>query len=414
MFKKIGKYLLSAALVFTSVFAVAGCGKDDGDDERLKEYQVTEQQWKDGIDANCFETDYGEYVKQNLTNGAFNYILNYYGDDYRLRSTFASTQHEGSESVDLEYYKTNDTYQTAKYDYGTSGWGWYVNDITSEEYNSNVSKFIELINFVDNNYSKFQFGEYQFDGGYSLTGYKLNLAGSELETLITDILSQMKLSSYSVDNILVQYIDPSRGGVGVETGITISLMNGKEQIAAINKFKEAPIFYYLIETAISNVESYTIVNNSNDVNQITIEVDSTGFHVVAQSGEEYLKDNGDGTYTAYVKNGNTFTSYNYNDDYTYETEYKKYVTAHIHTLLEPRNNFEVVDGKYKIRNTTNTNSGTKYEYYFTNIEITLNSNNEIEKMTWDYKVHDKSINEDSPVYQITLTPGTTITYPTVG
>lgn len=29
MFKKIGKYLLSAALVFTSVFAVAGCGKDN-------------------------------------------------------------------------------------------------------------------------------------------------------------------------------------------------------------------------------------------------------------------------------------------------------------------------------------------------------------------------------------------------
>ena len=67
MFNKIGKYLLSAALVFTSVFAVTGCGKDDGDDERLKEYQVTEQQWKDLIDANCFETDYGEYVKQKLT-----------------------------------------------------------------------------------------------------------------------------------------------------------------------------------------------------------------------------------------------------------------------------------------------------------------------------------------------------------
>jgi hypothetical protein len=32
MFRKIGKYLLSAVLAFTSVIAVAGCGKDDGND----------------------------------------------------------------------------------------------------------------------------------------------------------------------------------------------------------------------------------------------------------------------------------------------------------------------------------------------------------------------------------------------
>ena len=44
MFKKIGKYLLSLALVFASVFGIAGCGKDD--DSPTISYTVTEEEWR--------------------------------------------------------------------------------------------------------------------------------------------------------------------------------------------------------------------------------------------------------------------------------------------------------------------------------------------------------------------------------
>ena len=58
-----------------------------------------------------------------------------------------------------------------------------------------------------------------------------------------------------------------------------------------------------------------------------------------------------------------------------------------------------------------TDTGTRYEYYFSNIVVDPESRT----ITWDYKVHDKATNQDSPVYPIVIsTVFTTITYPTVG
>lgn len=44
MFKKIGKYLLSLALVFVSIFGAVGCDKDK--DPSASSYTVTEEEWK--------------------------------------------------------------------------------------------------------------------------------------------------------------------------------------------------------------------------------------------------------------------------------------------------------------------------------------------------------------------------------
>ena len=381
MFKKIGKYLLSAALVFTSVFAVAGCGKDD--DNGPKSWEISKDEWETTIDSNAFSMVYGSREGANpdlvYNNGVF------YGSmtDY---DTFFKT----IDGNNVNYYETY-----------SQGREWLEPiAITENEYKeTNIDAYLAIIKFADANYDKFE------KVGDEWTGFHV-YSSSKVKS---DIPESSALGDFEIKVGKFLLVDGSG--------------NKQLQIRLVYDSKVDIIYFdgkavdYVVKCYIDSlVESYTLENNSGDVNQIKIEVDNTGFHVVAQSGEEYLKDNGDGTYIAYVKNGESFVSHNYNDDYIYETEYKKYVTAHtLDWSSLSLSNFKIVDGKYVYNeNVDVTDTGTKYEYHFSNIMITLNANNQIEKMTWDYKVHDKSINEDSPVYQITLTPGTTITYPTVG
>ena len=93
--------------------------------------------------------------------------------------------------------------------------------------------------------------------------------------------------------------------------------------------------------------------------------------------------------------------------------YKQFVTAHTYLWSKlVSGNFKKIDGKYVYGyDVAVTDTGTKYEYYFSNIVI----DPEASVATWDYMVHDKSLNQDSPVYQIVVTPiYSALTYPTVG
>lgn len=386
--KKIGKYLLSLVLVFASVFVIAGCGKEKEKDDPTA---ISNEDWQ-----KIFSTDM--FRVRTLVNvtpdgpGYGNYEINYYKSDYEIiyKNIFPN---EGEDRIlNVSYLNNGAEKFTYKLNSTTSKYEWEHTLGVETEYDSNIRSVKDLIWYVKQRQDSFT----KDDGSSS---YRLTLAGNTANNYVSGLQRVLKAETFNIDTIVVagnaMYLNSSSN----ETIIMITF----DEVSAVD--------YWVSHEINSIVSSYTLVNNSNDVNQVTLEVTSTGFHVAAQNVEEYLKDNGDGTYAAYVKQGATFTKATVTKAY-YEQEYKKYVTAHTFDFSTLSiSDFNLVNNQYVTNQKIDlTDTGTKYEYHFSNIVIDLNART----LTWDYKVHDKSLNQDSPTYQIEVSIlREEISYPTV-
>jgi len=399
MFKKIGKYLLSAALVFTSVFAVAGCGKDDGDDSTA----ISETDWKNGINYNTFKVRTAVDVTPEDTMVG-TYEINYNDSNYEIvyNNIFYPDSEGGGHLENVNYLNGGAWKETYKYNSTTMSWYWDVvtddtDDSVSDEYDANISGARGIVWFVKNNQSQFT-----KDKGVSVYRYTIN--GGNPANYVANIKEAMGATTFSIETIVVTKNNENKYLISLNS-------NSGDSIVTIS-FDDVSAIDSIVEREIKGTMArYKLVNNSGDDNRVELDVASTGFHVVSAFEDIYYK-NDDGTYAQYYKNGesyqvSTITETQYND------AYKKFVTAHTFDWSNvPLATFKLLDGKYVTSGNVNlTDTGTRYEYYFSNIVVDPESRT----ITWNYKVHDKATNQDSPVYPIVVsTVFTEITYPTVG
>ena len=117
MFKKIGKYLLSAALVFTSVFAVAGCGKDDD-----KSKELTKADYIEAFDS--VTSTYSSYLTATQTAG-LSYTLN--DSDFVDANNDIQAKRMGQASMAMIYFVKN-IYSKEDYTLKTDIDDCFVND----------------------------------------------------------------------------------------------------------------------------------------------------------------------------------------------------------------------------------------------------------------------------------------------
>ena len=117
MFKKIGKYLLSAALVFTSVFAVAGCGKDDD-----KSKELTKADYIEAFDS--VTSTYSSYLTATQTAG-LSYTLN--DSDFVDANNDIQAKRMGQASMAMIYFVKN-IYNNEDYTLKTGIDDCFVND----------------------------------------------------------------------------------------------------------------------------------------------------------------------------------------------------------------------------------------------------------------------------------------------
>ncbi len=390
--KKIGKYLLTLVFGLSSVFAVVGCGSEEPKDDPSA---INNEDWKNTFDMNVFSAKTLVDVTPDDDVANSGYEISYYQSNYEIKyiNMFPSNNNDDGRILNVSYLNGGSEKFTYKYSASTSSWNWEHELGVQTEYDANIKDIRDLIWYVNQNQAKFT-----KDKGYS--SYTLNITDNRVKELVSGVKEVMGATAFNIDVIFV-------------TSDTIYLNSSSGQTIIFITFDNISAVDYLVSLKIDNfTSSYTLVNDSDDVNQIRLEVTPTGFHVITLDDEEYLKDNGDGIYVAYIKEGNTFTKNDNINKTAYETEYKNFVASHTFDFASLQtSDFKIVDGKYVSNEKIDlTDTGTKYEYHFSNIVIDL----EREQITWDYLVHDKSLNLDSPTYKIVLSilrEG--ISYPTV-
>lgn len=423
MKNKLLSIILALFMIIPCAFALTACNKPEEPD--ISSGQITETEWKEEIRNDDFELNYGNYMAQFIgSNGTYiPYWLELYNDDYLIND---GAIENGSQQ--RYYYKnasgTETTYQQIeeKYDHDTHTWYWDINSIDEATYGNNINDVLAVINYIHDNQSKFSYGQHSFDGGASsFVGYKLTIADSEIATNISNIETQMRLTDYATEWILVQkYID----------SVYISFMKGTDQIFRIY-FGDISVFDYTYENMFNSMTNYTLVGgpSETDVDYCNIEFTADGFHVyfpnrgtMHSDKEFYAKDNGDGTFTKYTPDNaggwttSPLTENTYNE--TLNGTIKMYF-GNIQDVSKAYY-FRWKDGKIVNAVDFNGNEHTftmsigKYTYTYSNYEISVDVNNQITQMTWNMQIHDSSINADSLVYNLTLTTGnTTIEYPQV-
>ena len=104
MIKKIGRYLLTAVLAFSSMFAVVGCGKDDDNDNNDSNgsEDVVEITKKDYIEAfDSVTTTYNAYLSETQTSGLSAEIS---ADDFVDANNDYAAKNMGMASVAMIYF----------------------------------------------------------------------------------------------------------------------------------------------------------------------------------------------------------------------------------------------------------------------------------------------------------------------
>ena len=397
MKNKLLSIILALFMIIPCAFALTACGETSK--EEWEKDAISESFWKSSISTNTFYVENGEATKGSNEN---TYILHYINGYYYVRGS----NYENKFKKVVEDSIT--TYQKV-----TEGMNGYEGQtITETAYNENLSNYYSLLDYIKNNQAKFTFYEDNGSGRY-----KLNISGSEIETLAKSIRTQTGLTAFNMDYIVV--------GIYAYDGFAISFWNNDGQHVLVLKFPNSTFSYYLYDM-VQSMGSYTIKGgpSATDVNYVEIKVTEEGFYRVSPNQDQNVAgraicgkyiSSGDnaGKYQVWSSNGTAWTTDVVTADYYIDTFYKPLVscfTGNIFTTGEYMINY--LGDLY--RTMPCSQSVNRYVYNYSNVMIDINQNNQIVKATWNLQIHDNAQNLDSAVYSMTLiVEDVTIEYPQV-
>lgn len=394
MKKKFLTFILLICTVFSSVFIFNACNPIDPVSEWEKQWIINEQDWKKSV-----TTDYFTVYNEDFSNRLGNYALVYSNNVYYLRTL--------NNEVDGIYVKQTEDNSATYLKVDNSNHQQSIS-ITENDYNQNLQGYINVLNFIKNNRSKFT-----QDG----LMYRYDLTGEEQELI--SIKNKIGLQTIHF------------GYVGLTDG------SGRFQIQASLNCGDAWLAVYFNTYVLNSRLGITlkyIYDNAFDFNNFTItggpsvtdvdycEIKFTESGIYAhypnkgtnQSDKErYVKDNDDNTYTVYVPNNSNGWNTSIINTYEFNEMRKQIIGIYIGEINSKASEF-VFEGNKIVSKTGYTFEMGKNTFSYYDIEILLNENSEMLSMTWKMKIHDKSINADSLEYNLTLTVGNvTIEFPNV-
>lgn len=257
----------------------------------------------------------------------------------------------------------------------------------------------------------------------------------EIETDVTNLLTQLRLTNYQIDNIIVTNSE----NFGINLNF-ISSSNG--DIISYIKFNTNLLSDCTFNKMVNGLTNYTITGGPSNthIDYIEMKIVDNGMYFSNPNAENnfstnyhkefYTKDNGDGTYSRLVPTqAGGWTEQAYIED-AYTSNFNNTLVLYLVTIayditnqwysslnyqyFKWDNNKLVLEKQYGGTDKTFTINKNALTYTYSNYEITINDNNEIISMTWDMQLYNAIYDNYSEVYHMTLTAGnTSIDFPQV-
>ncbi len=350
------------------------------------------------------------------------YRLEYEEGEYSL-----SIRNRNRNQNDTSFLKNGAKYLKITIDKFSEGSNWLAEEVNQNVYDSNISNYKQLINYIKNNYSKFEFGEHKFDKGNgffsSWTGYTLNVAGSEIETLVNNIKTDTDLEDYSIDLIWVQKPFGSNA-------LYIHLMddqNGQRYDVMSIDFDnhgKTDVFSYKYDTAFNSLNSYELriasQSTEDPVDNGEIKFENGSFHRYfpkngnnQASKEIYLQNENNETFTIYTPDNNGSWTASATNKLDYDIKFKSEIQIFFGEMEKQNSIFTLDNGKFVSTREYTWELGAR-TYTYSNIQIILNENFEITNITWNVQFYDRAQHASSNILTCTLTASSTpIVYPQV-
>lgn len=409
MKKKFLGALLSFLLIFLCAFNLTACASVPPADPIGDADKLTATEWTNLLNTTDFSLMQGYSISMDSDSKGF--MLDFYGDDYKVFNQVLNRdpnydENDSNQNHD-NYYRKNisgvtTTYQrVVKYfDTDTLKTTWETNSINKNKYDSNVKDVLDLITYVKNNQSKFTAGNYNVSDG-KLPGYKLNIAGSEVETTINNILTLMGLGSRLVDFIFVH-----------KSSSSLSVVYGTNDIITIsfNCNRVSAYDFKLITDSIKNNTKMT-TGDTADSSYSIFHVTDAGYHTEYPNHPDtnthpkhiYAEKQNNDSYLAYVKVNGEWTTMLLND---YESTLEASFRINTGNIENKQDYFYWGENKIYIKDSyTYTEGGVTYTY--SDVVINIDENNNVTSMTW-------TVTSPNAVENKTITPtNDTITFPVV-
>lgn len=169
MKKKFLSFVLAICMIIPCVFMLSACGKGGNNTKKDDTSLILEKEWKSTISTsnNFTIMDFDEF-RLDYTDGEMKIEEGQNKGEYQIYSKSV----DGSTKYYCEEKKQTDSKYISNYDYNVL----LKYEIDEQIYNENVNPYMEIIDFVGNNYSKFECEKYKIFGGY---GYRYVLQLSD-------------------------------------------------------------------------------------------------------------------------------------------------------------------------------------------------------------------------------------------
>ncbi|MBO7219335.1 MAG: hypothetical protein J6V40_05115 [Clostridia bacterium] len=398
MKKKILSFMLSLLFILPCAFVLAACGETPPPDSIDEIDKLSAAEWNALLNDKDFGLTQG--MQMSETKGL---VIEYYGDDYWLFNNIADRdprydESDNNQNHDNFYRKNvsggNTTYQRVVqyFDTDTLTSTWEVNSINAAKYDSNVKDVKDLINWVKDNQSKFTEGNFNVENG-KLPGYKLDIAGSGAEDIISNVLTVMGLEARLVDFMFVHKHSKS---------LTISYQTTDIFSIHFNYNRVSTYDYKLVMDSLkSNVKM--IAGEETDDDYSIFHITDAGFHIEYPNHQDtdtsprhsYIAKLEDDTYLTFYKvadNWNTMILTGYED--LLNSSFK----SNTGNLENRQQYFYWGENKiYTKESYTYTLGSVTYEY--SDMVINIDENNCVTSMSW-------TMTTPNAILDVTLSPTT--------
>lgn len=400
MKKKLLLALVAALFAFCCAFNLVACDNtpppNDGPDERA----ITKSEWESGISAQAFavslvpeQYDSAQVDDLSLLNcWGYGYKAEFMGEksgEHWAISDKNAVWVKRTEGATVNYFTFNEK------DYYSDDF--QMTPTTEQAYNEILSPYIQLLEYVKNNYDKFPRDEQS--GGIAYV-YTCNVATLKAECAAATQLNVTDLrvsKQMSVDNDTRGDVQLSLEAGNLTYGVTFKPMASR----------------FVKDTAFNSLTNYTLKAgpSSTDPDYAEYYLNESGFRMYTPNNVNANRRDG---YYKYNAATDDYTHFTKQADGTFVTEtvnksaLQMVIDGVIDTYMYfvKANNasaYATLDG-LKFKDITKT-VGQREHHYF-DIEIKLDTNGEITSATWKYQMTQGE--QQTQVYLIELTAGNTI------
>ncbi len=359
MKKKILSLVLAFALIFPCIIYLAGCNGN-----KFDRWKIIEEEWQSTFNVEEFYvhaqgTDLIEnneliglsykHYRGSLYNNAIDYNVIYKNTDYPNSKMFKRFYKEMFTQGDpYRYYSVRESA-------GTAVTSEDLTEITETEFNAHVNAYIDLINYINSNYANFT---YTTPVNYDV----------EAEKVYSCDVSQINSQYASVAALNLDTVYVCR----TEEGILTHLIEGKKcwilhtpsQLEKV--FDKTTQFYIKGGPSTTDVDYGEYYFDSNNGFRMY-----TPNNPVTNRQDAYYKNNGDNTYSKYVKQTSdgswNVSSATQNEFNTMISSTKNLYLAFMYQFDVRLDRVETGSYYYKMNNKNSSYSkqigGLTYEYY---------------------------------------------------